>query len=70
MLSDSTSENSRHGTTTSGMTLKTLPIMPGTNSSGMKAATVVSTAKITGVAISRAPSIDPRRPSPWRSWWA
>ena len=70
MFSDSISEKSRHGITMSGMVRKNLPIMPGTNISGMKAATVVSTAKITGVAISRAPSMDPRRPSPCRSWWA
>ena len=68
MFSDSSSENSRHGITTSGMTRSTLPIMPGTNSSGLKAATVVRTAKVTGRAISRAPSIAPRRPSPCSSW--
>ena len=38
--------------TTSGITRKILPIMPGTNSSGLNAATVVSTAKVTGFAIS------------------
>ena len=68
MFSDSTSENSRHGMTTSGMTRKILPIMPGTNSSGLKAATVVRTANVTGLAISQAPSMEPRMPSPCRSW--
>ena len=52
----------------SGMTLKILPIMPGTNNSGMNAATVVSTAKVTGTEISLAPSMAPRIPSPCRSW--
>ena len=55
--------------TTNGITLKNLPNDPGTNMSGVNAATVVSTAKMTGVAISRAPSIDPRRLSPCRFWW-
>ena len=68
MFSDSTSENSRHAMTTSGMTRNTFPIVPGTNSSGLKAATVVSTANVTGLAISYAPSIEPRRPSPCSSW--
>ena len=54
--------------TTSGMTRKILPIMPGTSIRGTNAATLVSTAKITGVEISWAPSMAPRRPSPWRSW--
>ena len=39
--------------TTSGMTRSSLPIMPATNSSGLEAATVVRTAKVTGRAISR-----------------
>ena len=67
MPSDSISEKSKHGITISGMRRKIFPIMPGTNSSGMKAATVVSTAKMTGLAISCAPSIDPRSPSPCSS---
>ena len=41
MFSDSSSENSRHAMTTSGITRNTLPSVPGTNSSGLKAATVV-----------------------------
>ena len=65
--SDSISENSRQGMTTNGMTRKILPIRPGTNSSGVNAATVVSTAKTTGVAISLLPSIAPRIPSPCSS---
>ena len=52
MLSDSISENSRHGITTSGITRNTFPSIPGTNSSGLNAATVVSTANVTGFAIS------------------
>ena len=67
MFRDSSSENSRHGMTISGMTRKIFPIMPGTNISGLNAATVVRTAKITGVAISWAPSMAPRRPSPCSS---
>ena len=54
--------------TTSGMTRKILPIIPGTNISGMNAATVVRTAKVTGLPISLAPSIAPRNPSPCPSW--
>ena len=64
MPSDSISEKSRQGMTTRGMTRKIFPIMPGTNISGMNAATVVRTANTTGFAISRAPSMEPRRPSP------
>ena len=64
MKSDSTRENNKHGITISGMRRKIFPIMPGTNSSGEKAATVVSTAKVTGLAISCPPSIDPRSPLP------
>ena len=43
--------------------------MPGTNIIGMNAATVVRTAKVTGLAISLAPSMAPRSPSPCSSWW-
>ena len=67
MPSDSISEKSKHGMTISGMRRNIFPIMPGTNSKGEKAATVVSTAKMTGLAISWAPPIDPRSPSPWSS---
>ena len=48
MNSDSKRENSRHRITTSGMTRTISPIGPGTQSIGAKAATVVSTPKITG----------------------
>ena len=58
------SENSKQGMTMSGMFRNILPIMPGTNISGRNAATVVSTAKTTGVAIAWAPSIDPRNRLP------
>ena len=68
MFNDSSSENSRHAMTTSGITRNTLPSTPGTNSSGLKAATVVRTANVTGLAISYAPSIAPRIPSPCSSW--
>jgi len=69
MLTDSNNEKSRQGMTMSGMTRKILPIMPGIYISGKKATTVVNTANTTGVAISWAPSIEPRNRSPCRSWW-
>ena len=51
MQSDSTSENNKQGITITGMMPKNFPIIPGTNKSGEKAATVVRTAKTTGLAI-------------------
>ncbi len=41
-----------------------LPVMPSIPSIGTNAATVVNTAKTTGVPTSRAPSIAPARPRP------
>ena len=55
----------------SGMSRKPFPITPGMNSSGTNAATVVRTAKVTGLATSPAPAVAPCRPSPpssWRVW--
>ena len=55
--------------TTIGMKIIILPIMPGTNSSGENAATVVSTAKVTGVEISCAPLMAASRRLGFRCWW-
>ena len=44
------------------------PNTPGTNSRGLNAATVVRTANVTGFAISYAPSMASRIPSPCSSW--
>ncbi len=58
MRSDSIRETIKIGMTTKGMVFMNLPIIPLTKTSGRKAATVVSTEKITGRATSIAPSID------------
>ncbi len=65
--SDSTSEKTSVGMTISGTTRMILPMLPGTASSGAKAAIEVVTAKITGLWTSKAPRTAAPRPSspPW-----
>ena len=57
MKRDSTREIAKTETTTAGIWRKMFPLAPGTKNSGMNAAMFVRTAKVTGVAISFAPSM-------------
>ena len=47
-----------------GMTLKILPVMPGTKSRGRKATMLVRIEKVTGIAIWRAPAMLASRTEP------
>ena len=67
--SDSTREKRSAGITIIGSTRMIFPIPPGTASMGMKAATVVRTAKTTGTLTSWAPSTAALRALPCRWWW-
>ena len=57
MKKPSISENNKTEITIAGMMKKSLPVDPGTKSSGAKAAMVVRTAKVTGTDISLAASM-------------
>ena len=66
---DSTIENSSTGITMSGICANSAPRTPSIISSGLNAATVVSTPKVTGTATSRVPSIAACTRSGLRRMW-